>query len=96
MYIGRDYLNSRVAAQRLVAIYFPWVQLLSGLASIIVLGVSAAMIGQGQLTADALIAFVLHIDLFFTPIQQLSQVFDAWQQTRSRWAASVSSCGPRR
>jgi ATP-binding cassette subfamily B protein len=79
--LGRDYLDSRVAAQRLVAIYFPWVQLLSGVASIIVLGVGAAMIGQGQLTAGALIAFVLYIDLFFTPIQQLSQVFDSWQQT---------------
>ena len=79
--LGRDYLDSRVAAQRLVAIYFPWVQLLSGVASIIVLGVGAVMIGQGQLTAGALIAFVLYIDLFFTPIQQLSQVFDSWQQT---------------
>jgi ATP-binding cassette subfamily B protein len=29
-----------------------------------------------------LIAFLLYIDLFFSPIQQLSQVFDAWQQTR--------------
>jgi ATP-binding cassette, subfamily B, bacterial len=79
--LGRDYLDSRVAAQRLVAIYFPWVQLLSGVASIIVLGVGSVMIHQGQLTAGALIAFVLYIDLFFTPIQQLSQVFDSWQQT---------------
>ncbi|HXP56736.1 MAG TPA: ATP-binding cassette domain-containing protein, partial [Streptosporangiaceae bacterium] len=79
--LGRAYLDSRVAAQRLVAVYFPWVQFLSGVASVIVLGVGAAMIGQGQLTTGALIAFVLYIDLFFTPIQQLSQVFDSWQQT---------------
>ena len=79
--LGRAYLDSRVAAQRLVAVYFPWVQFLSGVASVIVLGVGAAMIAQGQLTAGALIAFVLYIDLFFTPIQQLSQVFDSWQQT---------------
>ncbi len=79
--LGRAYLDSRVAAQRLVAVYFPWVQFLSGIASVIVLGVGAAMIHQGQLTTGALIAFVLYIDLFFTPIQQLSQVFDSWQQT---------------
>jgi ATP-binding cassette subfamily B protein len=79
--LGRDYLESRVAAQRLVAVYFPWVQFLSGAASVIVLGVGAAMIHDGQLTTGALIAFVLYIDLFFTPIQQLSQVFDSWQQT---------------
>jgi ATP-binding cassette subfamily B protein len=34
------------------------------------------------LTVGALIAFLLYIDLFFSPIQQLSQVFDSWQQTR--------------
>jgi ATP-binding cassette subfamily B protein len=80
--LGRDYLESRVAAQRLVAIYFPFVQFLSGVADAIVLGVGAVLIGEGRLSAGALIAFILYIDLFFSPIQQLSQVFDSWQQTR--------------
>ena len=79
--LSDDYLQSRVAAQRLAATYFPGVQFLAGIAGVIVLGVGAAMIRQGTLTAGALIAFVLYIDLFFSPIQQLSQVFDAWQQT---------------
>ena len=87
--LGNDYLESRVAAQRLVAIYFPWVQFLSGVAGVIVLGVGASMIDRGELTTGALIAFVLYIDLFFSPIQQLSQVFDAWQQT----TISVSRIG---
>ena len=34
--------------------------------------------GEGQ----ELIAFILYVDMFFSPIQQLSQVFDSWQQTR--------------
>ena len=34
------------------------------------------------MTSGALIAFILYIDLFFSPVQQLSQVFDSWQQTR--------------
>jgi ATP-binding cassette subfamily B protein len=80
--LGESYLDSRVAAQRLVAIYFPFVQFLSGIADAIVLGVGALLIAQGNLTAGALIAFILYIDMFFSPIQQLSQVFDAWQQTR--------------
>src|SRR5205807_1522733 len=46
------------------------------------LGVVVHLIAGGHLTAGALIAFVLYIDLFFSPIQQLSQVFDSWQQTR--------------
>ncbi|QAY61014.1 ABC transporter ATP-binding protein [Microbacterium protaetiae] len=79
---GAAYLRSRVAAQRLVAIYFPFVQFLSAIADVIVLGLGASLIAHGQLTAGALIAFLLYIDMFFSPIQQLSQVFDAWQQTR--------------
>jgi ATP-binding cassette subfamily B protein len=80
--LGRDYLDSRVAAQRLVATYFPFVQFLSGVADAVVLGVGAGLVGSGHLTSGALIAFILYIDMFFSPIQQLSQVFDAWQQTR--------------
>ena len=80
--LGGDYLSSRVAAQRLVATYFPFVQFLSAGADAIVLGVGAVLIDHGHLTSGALIAFILYVDLFFSPIQQLSQVFDSWQQTR--------------
>ncbi|HVC24795.1 MAG TPA: ABC transporter ATP-binding protein [Acidimicrobiales bacterium] len=80
--LGRDYLESRVAAQRLVATYFPFVQLLSAVADVIVLGVGAGLIASGRLESGSLIAFILYVDLFFSPIQQLSQVFDSWQQTR--------------
>ncbi|HLW46008.1 MAG TPA: ABC transporter ATP-binding protein [Acidimicrobiales bacterium] len=81
-HLGADYLESRVQAQRLVATYFPFIQLLSGVAQAIVLGVGAQLVVHGQLTTGALIAFFLYIDMFFSPIQSLSQVFDAWQQTR--------------
>jgi ATP-binding cassette subfamily B protein len=80
--LGQDYLDSRVSAQRLVATYFPFVQFLSGAADAIVLGVGAGLVSSGHLTSGALIAFILYIDMFFSPIQQLSQVFDSWQQTR--------------
>ena len=80
--LGRSYLDTRVAAQRLVATYFPFVQFMAAVADAIVLGVGARLIETGNLTVGALIAFLLYIDLFFSPIQQLSQVFDAWQQTR--------------
>jgi ATP-binding cassette subfamily B protein len=36
----------------------------------------------GSLTPGALIAFLLYLNLFFAPIQQLSEVFDDWQQAR--------------
>jgi ATP-binding cassette subfamily B protein len=49
---------------------------------VIVLAVGARMIHEGRLTTGVLIAFILYVDMFFSPIQQLSQVFDSWQQTR--------------
>jgi ATP-binding cassette subfamily B protein len=79
--LGRSYLDARVAAQRLVATYFPFMQFLSAVADAIVLGLGAWLILHGHLTTGALIAFLLYVDMFFSPIQQLSQVFDAWQQT---------------
>ena len=80
--LGYDYLAARVGAQRLVATYFPFVQFLAAIADVIVFAVGAGLIASGQFTIGALIAFLLYLDMFFTPIQQLSQVFDSWQQTR--------------
>nr|WP_234329718.1 ABC transporter ATP-binding protein [Streptomyces viridochromogenes] len=80
--LGRDYIASRISAQRLMLAYFLFVQFLPDAAVAIVLGVGAGMVTSGHLTSGALIAFILYIDLFFSPIQQFSQVFDSWQQTR--------------
>ncbi|WP_222105700.1 ABC transporter ATP-binding protein [Paraburkholderia sp. BCC1885] len=76
------YLRTRVASQRLVALFFPFVQFLSAVADAVVLGLGASLIHHGSITSGTLVAFLLYIDLFFSPIQQLSQVFDSWQQTR--------------
>jgi ATP-binding cassette subfamily B protein len=71
---------SRLRAQRLIAIYFPFVQTLSTAAGAIVLVLATGEMRSGTLTAGALIAYLLYIDLFFSPVQQLSQVFDGYQQ----------------
>jgi ATP-binding cassette, subfamily B, bacterial len=81
-FAGRSdaYRVSRLRAQRYIATYFPFVQLLSDVASAIVLVVGASLVNNNALTAGALIAYLLYIDMFFAPIQQLSQVFDGYQQ----------------
>jgi ATP-binding cassette subfamily B protein len=81
--VSADYLDARLRAQRLVAIYFPFVQFLSTVADALVLGAGSVLVAHGSLTAGAVIAFVLYLDQFFSPIQQLSQVFDTWQQARA-------------
>ena len=79
---SRDYLGARLRAQQLVAIYFPFVEFLSGVAGAIVLAGGAALVREDAMATGTLIAFVLYLDLFFSPIQQLSQVFDTYQQAR--------------
>jgi ATP-binding cassette subfamily B protein len=80
--LGRTYYDGRAKAQRTIATYFPFVLFLSAIADVIVLGVGAHFIEQGRLSTGVLIAFLLYLTMFFSPIQQLSQVFDSWQQTR--------------
>ena len=71
---------SRLRAQRYIAIYFPFVQTLSTAAGAIVLVLATGEVQNGTLTAGALIAYLLYIDMVFSPVQQLSQVFDGYQQ----------------
>ncbi|ALC23094.1 ABC transporter ATP-binding protein [Streptomyces pristinaespiralis] len=75
-----SYRQARVRGQWLISIYFPFVQLLSSVATAAVLIVGAGRIEAGTLTTGALVAYLLYIDLFFAPVQQLSQVFDGYQQ----------------
>ncbi len=76
------YRRSRLRAQRYIASFFPFVALLSDLATAAVLGVGAARVASGALTPGVLTAFLLYLGLFFAPVQQLSQVFDGYQQAR--------------
>ncbi|WP_327270673.1 ABC transporter ATP-binding protein/permease [Streptomyces sp. NBC_01218] len=74
------YRQARVRGQWLISVYFPFVQLLSSVASAAVLIVGAGRVDDGTLMVGALVAYLLYIDLFFAPVQQLSQVFDGYQQ----------------
>ncbi len=75
-----DYRRTRIRAQLYIAVYFPFVQFLSSVAAALVLIAGAHRVSAGTLTAGALVAYLLYIDLFFSPVQQLSQVFDGYQQ----------------
>jgi ATP-binding cassette, subfamily B, bacterial len=75
-----SFRDSRLRAQRYMATFFPFVEFLGTLSTAAVLAVGAGQVRSGTLTAGTLIAFLLYVDLFFSPIQQLSQVFDGYQQ----------------
>jgi ATP-binding cassette subfamily B protein len=76
------YRVSRARAQRYIATYFPFVDMLSGFARAAVLVVGAQRVAAGTLSPGVLLAFLLYLGLFFAPVQQLSGVFDGYQQAR--------------
>jgi ATP-binding cassette subfamily B protein len=76
------YRDARLRSMQLMSIYFAGSQFLSTLAKALVLWYGAHLIGVGTLTSGLLIAFLLYLDQFFTPLQQLSAVFDQWNQAR--------------
>jgi ATP-binding cassette subfamily B protein len=77
---AREYRDVRLRAQRYIATYFPFVEFLSELAVAAVLVVGAQRLDAGTITAGVLVAFLLYVGTFFSPVQSLSQVFDSYQQ----------------
>jgi len=78
--VAANFLDARLRTQQLIAIYFPFIVLLSDLAEAAVLGRASVLSLQGQVTGGVVIAFLLYLDQFFSPIQQLSQTFDTYQE----------------
>ncbi|HEV7806976.1 MAG TPA: ABC transporter ATP-binding protein [Solirubrobacteraceae bacterium] len=61
------------------AAYFPAVELLSALATVGILLYGGFQVIDGEISAGVVIAFVLALNGFFDPIQQLSQVYTTYQ-----------------
>jgi ATP-binding cassette subfamily B protein len=80
--LSRGYRDARLASMGLLALYFPFLQLLAVVGKALTLGTAGALMAGGRLTAGVLVAFLLYLDQFFTPLQQLSNVFDQWIQAR--------------
>jgi ABC-type multidrug transport system fused ATPase/permease subunit len=73
--------NYRAANQQTVVlngIYFPFVDLLSSIATAIVLGYGGYLVFQGETTAGTLFAFILYVSNFFDPVQDLSQLYNTF------------------
>ncbi|MEV4439119.1 ABC transporter ATP-binding protein [Streptomyces sp. NPDC049577] len=75
-----DFRRARVRAQFLMALYFPLIQCVASLLAALVLALSAGRVADGSMTVGTLVAYLLYLELFFTPVQQMSQLFDSYQQ----------------
>jgi ATP-binding cassette subfamily B protein len=80
--VAGQHRAARIDSTLISSTYFPFVELLSTIATVLVLWVGAALVQGGSLEVGSLFAFVLYLTAVFAPIQQLSQVFDTYQQGR--------------
>lgn len=79
---SQRYRDSRLRAQRAIALYFAFVVGWADAALAAVVFFGAREVAAGATSAGTLIAFVLYLQLLFGPILHLSQVFDSYQQAR--------------
>ncbi len=76
--VGETY---RAANQETVvqnALYFPAIDLLSSVATAIVLGYGGYLAFHGEIKAGFLVAFLGYVTNFFDPVQQLSQLYSTF------------------
>ena len=78
--VAREHRTARIESSLVSSAFFPFVEMLSNVATVLVLWVGTDMARRGDLGVGELFAFVLYLATVFAPIQQLSQVFDSYQQ----------------
>ena len=62
------------------ASYFPGVELLSAIGTAVILLYGGSQVIDGTLQVGVIVAFVGYLQVFFDPIQQLSQLYTTYQQ----------------
>src|SRR3989454_4097448 len=76
--VSERYRDSNMQTVVLSGLYFPFVDLLSSIALAVVLGYGGHLYFQGDVTIGTLFAFMLYVQNFFDPIQQLSQLYNTF------------------
>ena len=78
---NRTYRRANVRATLLSALYFPGVEFLGSAGLAVVLLYGGFRVVNGAMTVGELVAFVGLLNMFFQPIQQLSQLYSDLQST---------------
>jgi len=76
--VGEEYRRKNRETVVQNALYFPFVDLLSSLATAIVLGYGGYLVFEGDTTIGILTAFLGYLTNFFDPVQQLSQLYSTF------------------
>jgi ATP-binding cassette subfamily B protein len=76
--VARRYRDANMETVVLNAVYFPFVSFLATLALAIVLGYGGHLYFQHAISLGTLFAFMLYVNNFFDPVQQLSQLYNTF------------------
>jgi ABC-type multidrug transport system fused ATPase/permease subunit len=76
--VSERYRDSNMETVVLNGLYFPFVDLLSSIALAVVLGYGGHLYFDGSVTLGTLFAFMLYVQNFFDPVQQLSQLYNTF------------------
>jgi ABC-type multidrug transport system fused ATPase/permease subunit len=74
-----------IAAAQVWAVYFPFIGMLSGVGSAIIMGYGGVLVLQGQIQLGELTAFMMYLGMFFGPINTMG---DMWNNTLSTAASA--------
>jgi ATP-binding cassette subfamily B protein len=80
--LSSGYRDARMNAQKAISIYFPFLLMLADVTTALTLLYGGSQVLSHTLAVGTLLAATLYVNQFFSPIQQLSQTFDQFQQAR--------------
>jgi ABC-type multidrug transport system fused ATPase/permease subunit len=76
--VNDRYRSANYETVVLNAVYFPVVDVLSSLATAVVLGYGGWLVMDGSMSVGTLFAFIFYLSNFFDPVQQLSQLYNTF------------------
>jgi ATP-binding cassette, subfamily B, bacterial len=81
--LGQDYAEANTRAGRLIAIYGPSISLVGNIITGVVLGYGGLLAIEGDLKVGVLTTFLLYLQRFFDPLQDVSQFYNIFQSAAS-------------
>ena len=81
--LGQDYSQASAHASRLIAIYGPSISLVGNVITGVILGYGGLLVIEGNIKVGVLTTFLLYLQRFFDPLQDVSQFYNTFQSAAS-------------
>jgi ATP-binding cassette, subfamily B, bacterial len=81
--LGQDYSDASAHASRLIALYGPSITLTGNIITGVVLGYGGLLVIDGDIKVGVLATFLLYLQRFFSPLQDVSQFYNTFQSAAS-------------